>query len=229
MTKALTPGILLNPAKFSSFVEAGTSNSVVDDTLTTGKIRSQALKLRNVRGDDIHFVTAPFSGYGTAPNGGSIDITGTVTNHGTMEADDGGSITVHGLVKNTGPLIANGSTITIDTLQGGTASIIDDGTLDFGGRSNTAVDFSGGAGGNLILEDSGAFKGSISGFDDTDMVTLKDLLIGADTRLSYNNGLLRVVDSGGIEAKLDFGSGYTISNFTLGHDTDGHVTIEHHV
>ena len=74
MTKALTPGILLNPAKFSSFVEAGTSNSVVDDTLTTGKIRSQALKLRNVRGDDIHFVTAPYSGYGTGRGGMSIVV-----------------------------------------------------------------------------------------------------------------------------------------------------------
>ncbi|WP_307818049.1 LCP family protein [Janibacter endophyticus] len=74
MTKTLTPGVLLNPAKFSSFVQAGTSNSIVDDTLTTSKIRSQALKLRGVRGDDIHFVTAPFSGYGTTSGGASIVV-----------------------------------------------------------------------------------------------------------------------------------------------------------
>lgn len=74
VTKALTPSVLLNPAKFSSFVEAGTSNSVVDDTLTTSKMRSQALKLRGVRGGDIHFVTAPFSGYGTTSGGASIVV-----------------------------------------------------------------------------------------------------------------------------------------------------------
>jgi polyisoprenyl-teichoic acid--peptidoglycan teichoic acid transferase len=32
--------------------------------------------LRNLRGKDIAFVTAPFTGYGTAPNGGSIDVPG---------------------------------------------------------------------------------------------------------------------------------------------------------
>lgn len=74
MTKALSPGVLLNPMKFSSFVEAGTSNSVVDDTLTSKEIRDQALALRSIRGDDIHFITAPFSGYGTSPGGASIDV-----------------------------------------------------------------------------------------------------------------------------------------------------------
>lgn len=74
MTKALSPGVLLNPVKFSGFVEAGTSNSVVDDTLTSKEIRDQALSLRGLRGDDIHFITAPFSGYGTSPAGASIDV-----------------------------------------------------------------------------------------------------------------------------------------------------------
>ena len=167
---------------------------------------------------------------GIIVDGGSLDITGTVNNLGSMQVHDGGSLTVHGILKGAGSVIADSSTVTIDTLQGASAGIIDDGTLDFGGRSTTAVDFSGSAGGSLILEDSGDFRGSISGFDDTDMVTLKDLMIGPSTRLAYNagTGILRVVDSGGIEAKLDFGTGYTINNFTLGHDTDGDVTITHH-
>lgn len=74
MTKTLTPGVLLNPSRLGNVIEAGTKHTIVDNSLTTGKIRSEAIKLRGVRGGNIHFVTAPFSGYGTAPDGGSIDI-----------------------------------------------------------------------------------------------------------------------------------------------------------
>ncbi len=74
MAKTLTPGVLLNPGKLNAVIDAGTSNTVVDNSLTGGKIRSEAVKMRSVRGSDIHFVTAPFSGYGTAPDGGSIDV-----------------------------------------------------------------------------------------------------------------------------------------------------------
>ncbi|GAA3607981.1 LCP family protein [Marihabitans asiaticum] len=91
MTKALSPGVLLNPVKFASFVEAGTSNAVVDDTLTTGDMRNQALALRGVRGEDIHFVTAPFAGYGTTEGGESIDVLdeqGMAALSDALKADD---------------------------------------------------------------------------------------------------------------------------------------------
>lgn len=74
MSKTLTPGVLLNPSKLSSVIDAGTEHTVVDNDLTGGTIRRQAIGLRSVRGGDIHFVTAPFSGYGTSPGGASIDI-----------------------------------------------------------------------------------------------------------------------------------------------------------
>ena len=74
MSETLTPGVLLNPNKLNSVVDAGTAHTVVDDSLTAGTIRSQAVRMRSVRGEDIHFVTAPFSGYGTSPGGASIDV-----------------------------------------------------------------------------------------------------------------------------------------------------------
>ena len=74
MAETLSPGVLLNPGKLGDVIEAGTSNTVVDNDLTTGRIRSEAIKMRNVRGGDIHFVTAPFSGYGTTSRGESIDV-----------------------------------------------------------------------------------------------------------------------------------------------------------
>ncbi len=74
MVKTLSPGVLLNPVKLSKFLNAATDNMVVDAGLTPKYLRSEALSLRNVRGGDIAFLTAPFSGYGTAPNGGAIDL-----------------------------------------------------------------------------------------------------------------------------------------------------------
>jgi probable HAF family extracellular repeat protein len=168
-------------------------------------------------------------GGGFIADGGSIDITGTVTNGGTMVAADG-SISVHGMIKNAGQLISDSGLILIDDdVLGGSASIVDDGAIDFGGRSNTAVDFSGSQGGNLIIDDARHFVGDISGFDDTDMITLSNLLIGATTRLSFDagSGVLRVVDHGTVAAKLNFDGSYTSSDFTLTHDTNNHVVIQH--
>lgn len=74
MSETLTPGVLLNPSKLNGVIDAGTKHTTVDNSLEASTIRREAIKMRNLRGGNIHFVTAPFSGYGTAPNGGSIDI-----------------------------------------------------------------------------------------------------------------------------------------------------------
>jgi hypothetical protein len=171
-----------------------------------------------------------FSG-GFIAAGGSIDITGTVSNYGTMMTTDG-RIAIHGIVKNAGgQLVADSGLILVDDdVKGGSASIIDDGVIDFGGKSNAAVDFSGRQGGNLILADAMHFTGDISGFDDTDMITLSSLLIGASTRLVYdhNTGLLSVLTGiGHVEAKLNFDGDYTSSDFTLTHDSNNHVVVQH--
>lgn len=74
MIKTLTPSVIANPITLTRFVDAATDNLVVDQGLDVGKMRSEALALRNLRSGDIVFITAPFSGFGTAPDGGSIDI-----------------------------------------------------------------------------------------------------------------------------------------------------------
>lgn len=77
MSETLQPSVLLNPGKLNGVIDAGTKHTTVDNTLSSSTIRREAIKLRSVRGGNIHFVTAPFSGFGTAPNGGSIDILDT--------------------------------------------------------------------------------------------------------------------------------------------------------
>jgi LCP family protein required for cell wall assembly len=74
MLKSLSRSVLTNPVTLAQFVEAGTANLTVDDAFTVAKMRSEAVSLRNLRGKDIAFITAPFTGFGTSPVGGSIDI-----------------------------------------------------------------------------------------------------------------------------------------------------------
>jgi LCP family protein required for cell wall assembly len=74
MMKALSREVVTNPVRLAKFADAATDNLVVDKGLTVGKMRTEAFALRGVRSGDVVFVTAPFTGFGTAPDGGSIDI-----------------------------------------------------------------------------------------------------------------------------------------------------------
>lgn len=74
MLKTLSKDVLANPMKLGQFIDAATSNLVVDQKLDVGTMRSEAFALRGLRGGDIRFITAPFTGFGTSPVGTSIDI-----------------------------------------------------------------------------------------------------------------------------------------------------------
>jgi LCP family protein required for cell wall assembly len=74
LLEALSKSTLTNPVKFAHFVDAATRNLTVDNSFSTGDLRSEALSLRHVRGNDVVFITAPFTGFGTSPDGQSIDI-----------------------------------------------------------------------------------------------------------------------------------------------------------
>ena len=74
MTKAISKDTLTSPARILDLTDAATRNLVVDKGFTTGIMREYAFSLRDVRGRDIVFITAPFSGFGMDPTAGSIDI-----------------------------------------------------------------------------------------------------------------------------------------------------------
>jgi LCP family protein required for cell wall assembly len=74
MLKALSKQTLTNPVGFAQFVDAATRNLTVDDAFSIADMRSEALAMRNIRSRDIAFITAPITGFGTSPIGGSIDI-----------------------------------------------------------------------------------------------------------------------------------------------------------
>ncbi|WP_155892824.1 LCP family protein [Intrasporangium chromatireducens] len=75
MLKGLSKDVLLNPGRLADFVDAATSNLTVDQKLDVGQMRSEAFAMRNLRGGDIRFITAPFDGFGWSKDGQSIDLT----------------------------------------------------------------------------------------------------------------------------------------------------------
>ncbi|MCA1783292.1 MAG: LCP family protein [Dermatophilaceae bacterium] len=74
MLKALSREVITNPVRLAQFVDAATQNLVVDEDLDLNEMRKLAFSMTGLRGNDVVFITAPFSGFGTAPDGGWIEI-----------------------------------------------------------------------------------------------------------------------------------------------------------
>ncbi|QDO87632.1 LytR family transcriptional regulator [Ornithinimicrobium ciconiae] len=74
MLKVLTRDTFTNPSRLANVVDAATENLTVDEDLQVSTMRDLGWNLRNLRGDDIHFVTAPWSGIGSDSLAGSIVI-----------------------------------------------------------------------------------------------------------------------------------------------------------
>jgi LCP family protein required for cell wall assembly len=72
MKETLSDGTMSNPIKLTKVLKAITSNLTVDDEFSSGEMRSLALSMRGLGSDDVTFLTAPWSGYGTTSDGLSI-------------------------------------------------------------------------------------------------------------------------------------------------------------
>ena len=67
--KTLDKGTLTNPLKLNAVLNSLTSSIAADDSFSIGKMRSLAVSLRSVRGNDLTFLTAPVAGTGRSPDG----------------------------------------------------------------------------------------------------------------------------------------------------------------
>ena len=74
MLEAKSTATIANPVRLAKVTDAFTKNLVVDQNFSNAQLRDYAIELRDVEGRDVHFSTAPFSGFGTSPSGASIDI-----------------------------------------------------------------------------------------------------------------------------------------------------------
>ncbi|MFC6715317.1 LCP family protein [Branchiibius cervicis] len=76
LAKTLSAGTLLNPVTLSTAIDDVTRYTTVDESFDSSTIRSLALSLRNIRGEDLHFKTAPISGFENI-GGQDVDIVDT--------------------------------------------------------------------------------------------------------------------------------------------------------
>lgn len=72
--KALSLGVLGNPATFSALLDRTKGLVEVDNELTSETIRNTGFSLANVRGDDVRGIQIPLSGFDTLPGVGAVDI-----------------------------------------------------------------------------------------------------------------------------------------------------------
>jgi LCP family protein required for cell wall assembly len=77
LLEATSRDTLTNPLRLARLTDAATTNLVVDQDLDLGEMRDLALELRDLRSGDVVFATAPFTGFGSDPVAGSIDIVDT--------------------------------------------------------------------------------------------------------------------------------------------------------
>jgi LCP family protein required for cell wall assembly len=73
LAKGLSGGTISNPVKFNAFVAGVAKDVTVDNSLTSGVIRSTALSLRLTPGD-IKQIQAPITGFADVPGVGSVDV-----------------------------------------------------------------------------------------------------------------------------------------------------------
>lgn len=76
VAKGLSADTISDPAKFTTFIGNVSKHLTVDNNLSDSEIRRTALSLR-LSGQDIQLLQAPLAGFGTSPEGQSIDLVDT--------------------------------------------------------------------------------------------------------------------------------------------------------
>ena len=76
IAKGLSADVVSDPARFTAFTANLAKHLTVDNSLTDADIRRTAVSLR-LKASGIELLQAPLSGFGTAPDGESIDVVDT--------------------------------------------------------------------------------------------------------------------------------------------------------
>lgn len=74
LDKAVSRGTLTDPRRLNAFIDTSTRHMTVDDGISSSYLRSLALSMRNLRDDDVTFITAPIRGLDRSSDGQSIVV-----------------------------------------------------------------------------------------------------------------------------------------------------------
>jgi hypothetical protein len=193
----------------------------IDNTITgAGTIGGNGLVLNNKAGGEIDAtVSTPLI----------VDTgTNTVTNAGILGSTASCTLFIASALNNTGHLNTNGGTIDVEGAVSGTgvATISDSGQVEFAAASSNGVKFLPGSTGVLILDNSAAYHGTISGFDATNssVIDLADIEKATETA-TFMNGQLLIQDAHGHSAKITIAGSHTIGSFQFAPDADGGTLV----
>ena len=178
----------------------------------------------------------------TLINGGTIIADGSnplvidtganiVTNSGTLQSTGSGGLIICSDLANSGLLWGDGGNITVHGSISGAGSVIIDGSavVEVTGADSNSVTFDS-ATGELILDHSAAFTGTIFGFTGdgklkgSDLIDLRDISFSSIEQSTYANGVLTVSD-GVHTAHLSFDGSYQLANFKFVNDGEGGTTV----
>ncbi|EHR01378.1 VCBS domain-containing protein [Bradyrhizobium sp. WSM471] len=174
-------------------------------------------------------------------NAGNVNATGNqpliidtgsnvIHNAGILEASGPGGLIVVSAVDNSGFLWANTANLTVKGAVSGNGTAIIDGPglLEFEAASNANVVFGLASGGTLSLGDAFHFNGTISGFNDLDIIELNNFNPDSAT-ISYvqnaNTGGTLTIANGAQVAHLTLLGDYTADSFNLVSDLPGHALV----
>ena len=168
---------------------------------------------------------------GAAFNASSSSTFGGVvfSNLGSINVTNGALLTISAAsYVDTGALVANGGNVkvTVAEIGAGNATISGTSQIEYDGASNENVTFATGATGELLLLNSSAFTGTITGFTGTgpapatsDKLDLADINHASPLfSATYLNNVLTVTD-GTHTAHINFAGSYTLASFAFA--TDG--------
>jgi hypothetical protein len=152
----------------------------------------------------------------------------TVTNAGTLQADSLSELFVGDGIANTGTLNANSGIVMVAGAVTGTGSAVINGTgeVEFGAASTNTVKFAAGSTGELILDESVKYTGTIVGFGLHQSIDLADLNEATAT-LSYapnspnTSGVLTINDHDGHVAHVKLDGTFVVGDFHLANDGGG--------
>ena len=151
-----------------------------------------------------------------------------ITNSGTLQANASSELFIASAVSNTGTINANSGTVFLEGADSGTGRAVINGTgqIEFAAASSNGVKFAAASTGELILDDSKQYTGTVSGFgaNTTQSIDLTDIDFATATK-SYANGTLTIKDGAGDTAHIKFSGTYTLASFNLQDDGQGGVLI----
>jgi len=134
-------------------------------------------------------------------------------------ATSGSTFVIGSTLSNTGKLTANGGTIVVVNNEvGGSAVISGTGTVEFDAAATAGTTFASGSTGELILEDSAHYSGTVAGFGLNTRIDLPNFgATGAHTT-SYTGGVLTLTNTAGQTVTIKISGTHTLASFHANDD-----------